>query len=79
MDTIDEDAGKAGKAGKTAADHRRDRAAAQLRANLMRRKQQIRARRSGREDSREGSLKAAPDENALPDAASGPDQPDESK
>ncbi len=76
---MDDDAGKAGKAGKTAADHRRDRAAAQLRANLMRRKQQIRARRSGLEDPREGSLKAASDEKALPDAATGPDRPDEGK
>ncbi len=49
---------------KTAADHRRDRAAAKLRENLLRRKQQSRARRAGRADETEGLPAAKTDESS---------------
>ena len=49
---------------KTAADHRRDRAAAKLRENLLRRKQQSRARRAGQADETEGLPAAKTDESS---------------
>ena len=58
---------KPAKAGLSESDRRRARAAAKLKENLSRRKQQVRARRAGEADQTEG-LPAAQETDGLPAA-----------
>lgn len=62
---------KTDKPQKTEAERRRERLAAELRANLSRRKNQVRARRSGEEDGRDGQLASGSDDDAPPPSDEG--------